>query len=125
MTGMADSLDCLTRRRMMNSKDVPPDRLKRTAQEFVDAGFLNDAVDWYAKSNAVEELQQLTPIALAEGDYFLFCRLLSVLGRPADDSEWAALAENAAKRGKDAFAAKARGRMQPSVAADEAAGTQV
>lgn len=104
--------DYLQRRSLFNSPKAAPEKLAELAQEYAIAGFLPDAVDFFAKAGDEEALDRLLAVVLEEGDYFLFTRIKSILGRETLDEEWEALAENASRQGKAAFVARAREHLE-------------
>ncbi|MDY6850460.1 MAG: hypothetical protein SV487_00070 [Thermodesulfobacteriota bacterium] len=109
---MAAKPDCLQRRSLFNSPKAAPEKLAEMAREYAIAGFLPDAVDFFAKAGDEEALDRLLAVVLEEGDYFLFSRIKSILGRETLNEEWEALAGNASRQGKAAFAAQARDHLE-------------
>lgn len=101
---------------MLNQSAVSIDKLKQWGTRYEEAGQINDAVDFYERANASGALENLLPLAIAEGDAFLYGRLLRALGRESTPEDWIALGEKANELGKQAYAREAlqRGGRQPT-----------
>ncbi len=108
---MTKELDCLARRAQLNAPNAGPDKLSQIGRDLSEADFIADAVDFYAKADDREALRRLFPLVIKDGDYFLFTRLEKVLQEPAAAADLKALADNAAKLGKNSFAAQAESRL--------------
>lgn len=102
-----NQLSCLAKRDLLNEQSASADVLLSWAQRFVEQELLPDAVDFYEKAGAKDQLHELLKVAVVEGDAFLFKRINRCLGREPEQQEWLLLADNAQRRGKDAFAAEA------------------
>jgi len=104
----ASRLDCLERRNLMNSREVAPEELVQIGRAYAEAGFLSDAVDFWAMAEDKEGLQGLLIQIIDEGDFFLYRRIKKILNQPFDPSDLGRLAENAERLGKYAFAQQAQ-----------------
>ncbi len=111
---MSAELNCIQRRALLNAKDGTPARLSEAASQMAADGFLPEAVDFYHKAGDEAGLKGLLPRMIEEGDYFLFNRINTLLGRKASPDEWDTLAGKAALLGKQTFAAKAGERAEAS-----------
>jgi ATP/maltotriose-dependent transcriptional regulator MalT len=105
---MAVIMDSIGRRRMLNDTSADPAKLSSYAREFVDQGFLSDAIDFFEKAGDSESLEGLLQTAVSEGDLFLVRRILKILGRKPDKYLLKSVAENADRLGKTFFAGQAR-----------------
>ena len=101
------TLSCLEKRDLLNQAAVSIDTLVRWGEQYEAMGLVHDAVDFFAKAHASEAIERLLPIALEEGDLFLFKRLCRFLGREITRDEWLQLAAKAEEQGKFRFAAEA------------------
>lgn len=106
MTG-DKQLSCLAKRDLLNEQSAATDVLLFWAQHFVERELLSDAVDFYEKAGAKDQLQELLKVAVEEGDIFLFKRINRCLGREPEQQEWLQLAGHAQRLGKDASAVQA------------------
>jgi hypothetical protein len=101
-------LECLEKRDLLNDAGVSEAILLDWGQRFEQAGLLNDAVEFYDKADAKDDLRRILQIALDEGDLFLYSKLCRLLGYEASRDQWLALADKAEEAGKLSFAAEAR-----------------
>jgi len=77
---------------------------KKYGDMYYDAGKYNDAIDFYAKGDAKDELEKIRKIALEEGDYFLLKRLKKLVPDSITEEDWKKLAVTAESKGKANFA---------------------
>ncbi len=101
-------LSCLQKRELLNRSAVSVDELLTWARRYEEADLVHDAVDFYEKAQAWEDLERLCRRAVEEGDYFLLKRLMSLTGKDPSADQWRRLAERAEELGKTTFAEKAR-----------------
>ena len=85
-------------------QQLPVAQLLKWGRLYEEEGLINDAIDFYEKANSPESLENLLPLALQEGDAFIYARLIKALGRQAAADEWIRLGKRAAELGKDDFA---------------------
>lgn len=104
---MAEKLDCMSLRRLLNSKDSSPEKYIAAGRELAENGSLSDAVDFLAKAGNEEDLEKIMETAIEEGDFFLYGRIVKALGRKAGEFELQRILDNADKLGKSSFAAQA------------------
>ncbi|MBM4286631.1 MAG: hypothetical protein FJ135_00530 [Deltaproteobacteria bacterium] len=71
----------LKKKKLLDDADLPPGECRKYGLMFLEAGWLADALDFFLKGNAAEELAALQEIALETGDAFLLERLLQARGR--------------------------------------------
>lgn len=117
-----DVLSCLAKRDLLNQPAVSLEVLLSWAQRFVDSEMFHDAVDFYEKAGANDDLLKLLELAQNEGDLFLFKRINRFLGREPGQEEWSSLATRAQQLGKETFAAEAfhrAGREEPGESPSE------
>ncbi|MGA2401870.1 MAG: hypothetical protein ABSG91_09195 [Syntrophobacteraceae bacterium] len=105
--GKSGLLTCLEKRDMLNRSAVSADLLLRWGKLYEEEGQINDAIDFYERSNSTESLGKLLASARLEGDAFVYARIMKALGRQAPADEWISLGKRAAELGKDAFAREA------------------
>lgn len=106
MAGMK-RMSCLEKRSLLNRSAVSVDELIAGGRFYEEQGLVHDAVDFYERAEATEELQRLIDSALEDGDFFLFNRLNRLLKRSPREDEWRRLAMRAKELGKDGFAEQA------------------
>ncbi len=73
---------------------------------YLEAGSLSDAIDFFAKAKAEDELRALLPRVIEEGDAFLFQKIYNLLGDSPSKEQWERLGKAASKLGKLQFATK-------------------
>ncbi|MEJ5364515.1 MAG: hypothetical protein WHS86_05400 [Desulfosoma sp.] len=100
-------LSCLEKRELLNRTAVSVDELRARAKALEEAGLIHDAVDFYEKAQAWSEIERLIPLAVEEGDAFLFARLFRVLKKDPSPEQWRALAARAEALGKRLYAQRA------------------
>lgn len=92
------------KQQLLHAKDARPDDLRRQGEEFLQAGWLSDAIDFFKKAGDQNGLEKVRDIAISEGDAFLFRRTLKVLDAAASEDQWKELADRALDLGKLQFA---------------------
>ena len=105
---MAKKLPDVLSRRLLLAKELPPAQALATAEAYVEAGRVIEAIDFFAKAQASERLAELRAVAVAEGDPFLLRSVVRATREAATHAEWAALAAAAEAAGKEIYADDAR-----------------
>ena len=95
------------KQQLLHAKDARPEDLRCQGEEFLQAGWLSDAADFFNKAGDQNGLEKLRDIAIAEGDVFLFRRTLKALDATASEDQWKELADRALDLGKLQFAREA------------------
>jgi len=95
------------KQQMLHAKDARPDDLRRQGEEFLQAGWLSDAIDFFDKAGDQNGLEKVRDIAISEGDAFLFRRTIKALDAAASEGQWKELADRALDLGKLQFAREA------------------
>jgi hypothetical protein len=95
------------KQQMLHAKDAKPAELRRQGEEFLQAGWLSDAIDFFGKAGDQEGLAKIRRITIEEGDIFLFRQILKAMGAGAEEAEWKQLADRALQLGKLQFAREA------------------
>ncbi|HDD45448.1 MAG TPA: hypothetical protein ENG63_11435 [Candidatus Desulfofervidus auxilii] len=98
---------CLKKRDYLNAKVFDREECVRYGEWFKSQGFLSDAIDFFAKAEAKEKLEELIPQIISEGDVFLFKKIYQALKEKPPKEVWEKIGENALKLGKMNFALKA------------------
>ncbi|HOX43998.1 MAG TPA: hypothetical protein PK668_10395 [Myxococcota bacterium] len=96
--------DVKEKTKRLYAKDATPAGLSAQAEEYLAAGWLSDAIDFFDKARDVKGLERVMARAIDEGDAFLLRRCLKCLGKEDKDGEWGRLAEKALELGKLMFA---------------------
>jgi hypothetical protein len=96
--------DLKRKQKLLFAEDAQPEALIAQGQRFLDAGWLNDAIDFWQRAGHTEGLQQIQMTAVEQGDAFLFNRCLHALDEEAPESAWQELADRARELGKLQFA---------------------
>ena len=94
--------DCLKKRQMLNDKVVNPALCREYGAKFLELGWREDALEFFKKGDAADELAKLEAYCLETGDAFLLARL----GQRSPEV-WRRLAERALTLGKLYFARRA------------------
>jgi hypothetical protein len=97
-------LSCLKKRDLLNSDKVSKSELVKFGEAYRQEGRFSDCIDFFEKAGHVEGLIQLKEQCAAEGDYFLYQRLVRLSEDPPTSEEWLRLGENALGAGKLLFA---------------------
>ncbi len=105
--GRKNNLGCLERRDLLNQSVVSVENLLRWGREYEESGLIYDAVDFYEKANAREDLSRIMGEAVQEGNLFLYRRVCRFLAKDPSPDEWLDVAKHAEESGKLAFAAEA------------------
>lgn len=105
---MANKSEYKTRRDLLYKDNAPAEQISRYAASCIEEGHLSDAVDLFEKAADTEGLEQLKKHAVEEGDFFIFNRVLKILGQSGGIEDYKQLADNAARLGKAIYAEQAR-----------------
>ena len=100
-------LTCLKKRNYLNTPVFERKECVKYGELFQKQGFLSDAIDFFAKAEAKERLEEILPQVITEGDVFLFTKIYQALKRKPSTSDWEKIGEIAFKLGKWQFALKA------------------
>ena len=100
-------LNCLKKRNLLNTDKMDKSELVKFGERYMKDGRLSDSIDFYQKAGHAEGLNQLCKLCAAEGDYFLYQRLIKILERSPSTEEWMQLGDNALAQGKHLFARSA------------------
>lgn len=92
------------KQKLLYAEDPEPAALIALGQRYLEAGWFNDAIDFWQRAEHREGLQQLQMTAVEQGDAFLFNRCLHALDEEAPESAWQELAQRALDLGKLQFA---------------------
>lgn len=92
------------KQQMLHAKDARPEDLRRQGEEFLQAGWISDAIDFFKKAGDQNGLEKVRDIAISEGDAFLLRRTLKALDTTASEAQWKELADRALDLGKLQFA---------------------
>lgn len=99
--------DVKQKQRLLFSEKLTAEAWIDLGQRFLEAGWFNDAIDFFARAEHQEGLGRVREIAREQGDTFLLTRCLKALAVEAEDREWAALGDRALALGKWQFAREA------------------
>jgi len=91
-------------RRHLIERELSTAQALRYAEAYLEEGFEVDAIAFLAKADATDQLTALRARSIQAGDAFLLRAVASALGNPATSEEWQALAEAAARCGKERYA---------------------
>ncbi len=94
-------------RRHLIERELSPAQALRYAEAYLAEGLDLDAIAFLVKAQATDQLDALRGRAIEAGDAFLLRAVASETGAPPKPEEWKALAEGAARAGKERYAAEA------------------
>jgi hypothetical protein len=94
-------------RRHLIERELSKTQALRYAEAYLAEGLELDAVAFLVKAEATDQLDALRARAIEAGDGFLLRTLASETGTPPKPEEWKALADGAARAGKESYAAEA------------------
>ena len=100
-------LSCLKKRDLLNSDKLDGSRLAALGEAYLQENRLSDAIDFFAKAEHLEGLNSLKDRCISEGDFFLFNRLIKILGESPASEGWTRLGDSAVAHGKLHFARSA------------------
>ena len=100
-------LNCLKKRDLLNSDKAGKFELITYGERFLCEGGVPDAIDFFERAEYAEGLVELKDHCISEGDYFLFSRLVRILGGSPSADEWMRLGDNALALSKLLFARSA------------------
>ncbi|MCP4036731.1 MAG: hypothetical protein GY944_22635 [bacterium] len=95
-------------RRHLIEKEMDPKAAAKIARAYLDAGRTSEALDFLAKADDVDTLEQLAKQAAADGDPFQLQWIARLLGTELDRDTWIRCADAAEASGKARYAATAR-----------------
>ena len=94
-------------RRHLIERELSTAQALRYAEAYLAEGLDVDAVSFLVKAEATDQLAALRGRAIEAGDGFLLRAVASETGAPPTPEEWKALAEAAARAGKEHYASEA------------------
>ena len=94
-------------RRHLIERELSPAQALRYAEAYLAEGLDLAAVAFLVKAKATDQIDALRDRAIEAGDVFLLRTVASETGVPPKPEEWKALAEGAARAGKERYAAEA------------------
>ena len=97
----------LQRRHLLEQK-LAPERAVGIAAAYAEAEQWVDAIAFYAKAEAFDELGKIAERAVEQGDEFLFSAAMGALAQEANQEQWEKLARAAEGLGKMRYAENAR-----------------
>jgi hypothetical protein len=100
-------LSCLKKRDLLNSDKADKNNLIKLGQDCLREGFISDCIDFFERAGNFEGLIQLKEKCAADGDYFLYNRLVKILQDSSSPEEWTQLGDKALELGKLLFASLA------------------
>jgi hypothetical protein len=105
-------LSCLKKRDLLNSDRADKNNLIKLGQDCLQEGFISDCIDFFEKAGHFEGLIQLKEKCAADGDYFLYNRLIKILQDSPSTEEWTQLGDRSLELGKLLFASLAYDRAE-------------
>lgn len=105
-------LSCLKKRDLLNSDRADKNNLIKLGQDCLQEGFISDCIDFFEKAGHFEGLIQLKEKCAADGDYFLYNRLIKILQDSPSPEEWTQLGDRSLELGKLLFASLAYDRAE-------------
>ncbi len=95
-------------RRHLIERELAPAQAIKYAEAYLEEGRGIEAVDFFAKAEAVEPLEELRREAVRSGDVFLLRAIAAAIGVFPDRDEWHEVARGADAAGKERYATEAR-----------------
>ncbi len=99
--------DSLKKHRMLHDGKISEEDLVSTGERYFEAGRFLDAADFFRKADFQEGMERLRPIALEQGDSFLYQTMLQKSPDRAKTEEWEALGNRAMELKKFSHAVRA------------------
>jgi hypothetical protein len=108
-----------SKQQILFGKDAKPEALSGYGRRYLEAGWLSDALEFFARAHDRQGLEDIRARSIQEGDVFIFRRVLDAQAETAREAEWKQLAENARQLGKLQFAREAFRMAQDRKSLDE------
>jgi hypothetical protein len=96
--------DLKEKTKRLHARDATPTGLSAQGEQYFQAGWLSDAIDFFERAKDTDGLTKIMNRAIDEGDVFLLRRCLKALGKEDKDGDWLRLARRALALGKLMFA---------------------
>jgi hypothetical protein len=96
--------DFQEKRRILFGPKTTPAALRETGRLFMHAERYDDALEFFSRTDAADEVRKIAQIALTRGDTSLFLRAKRVLKEKATEEELSAVARNALAAGRKPMA---------------------
>ena len=97
----------LARRDILYGVDTPPDILIQRGTQYLEAGLVFDAVEFFARAGHRPGLAEMREAALEMGDAFLLRKVQEAAPDLVGAADWQTLAARAKELGKDTYAERA------------------
>jgi len=92
------------KRKILFGENTTPEQMLETGRKFMAAGRFDDALEFFQRSDARAEVQQIAQTAAQSGDTALFLRAKLVLGEQASEQELVRVARAAEASGRHSMA---------------------
>ncbi len=92
------------KRKILFGKKTSPEQLREAGRRFSAAGRYDDALEFFTKTEADQEVREIVRLAVEQGDTPLFLRAKLVLGETPTEQEFSALARVAEASGRKSVA---------------------
>jgi hypothetical protein len=103
--------DPIEKRNVLAQKDVPMETLLAYAHAYLEAESLDDAYNFFEKAGDARGVRQVKERAIEMGNTAMLFNMLRSRNVQVTREDWLAVAENALKQGKLAYAAQAYRRL--------------
>jgi hypothetical protein len=87
------------KRKILFNEKTSDEKMRDTGRQFFEAERYDDALEFFARSEAPDLVKQIAELALERGDTPLFLRAKRVQKEKVTDEEWQTLAQNALDAG--------------------------
>jgi len=95
------------KRKTLFGARTSPEQMRATGKRFMEAERFDDALEFFARTQAEDDVKEIVRIAIERGDMPLFLRAKLVLKEKPTGDEFAALARRAEETGRLSMAALA------------------
>ncbi len=94
-------------RRHLLEKELSAAQALRYAEAYLENGRCEDAIAFFVKAEATEQLEALRRRAIEAGDVFLFRGVADATGTAPREGEWREISKSSADAGKERYAVEA------------------
>jgi hypothetical protein len=101
---MASVPGFVKKRKILFGKKTPKEELVRVGNEFAGSELYDDAIEFFSRADAKEEVAKIAEKAYEMGDTSLYMRAKRVMGEEIGAEEWEHLAELGAEQGRYSMA---------------------
>lgn len=110
-------LNCIQQRDLLAAKDTPPEIFRAYGEAYLQAGALDDAINFFQTCGDRAGMAEVKRLAIAQGNAHLLFRIADAIPDSVTEEDWWATATAAVQLGKEAYACQALAKLGQMVEA--------